>query len=88
MLYTRSGLWNSGPNVTGAINIYYSSTLEVSLLVYSIKCEDTNASSVAVCQKNATWLPDPAEYICPSSNTEKVSPEFGEHSKRLIITQK
>ena len=73
------------PNVTGDINIYYSSTVEGSQLVYNIKCGDKNASSVTVCQKNATWLPDPAEYICFSSNTETVSPELGEHSKRLII---
>lgn len=73
------------PIVSDDTDIYYSSTMEGSQLVYSIKCKDHNVSSVAVCQENATWLPDPAEYVCSSSNTETVAPEFGEHSKRSII---
>lgn len=71
------------PSVTGDANINYSSTLEGSQLVYSIKCEDKNISSIAVCQKHAIWLPDPAEYVCSSTNSETTPPEFVEHSKRL-----
>ena len=64
------------PSVTGDANINYSSTLEGSQLVYSIKCEDKNVPLVVVCQKNATWLPDPAEYVCSSSNSKTMSPEL------------
>jgi hypothetical protein len=73
------------PSTTGDTTIYYNSTLEGSELVYSIKCEDENVSSVAVCQKNATWLPDPTDYVCSSST---MSPEsnFVEQGKRLLLS--
>lgn len=73
------------PSVSdGEASIYYNSTLEGSQLEYSIKCENKNILSlVAVCQKNATWFPDPSEYVCTSSTSETMPPKSVEHSKRL-----
>ena len=64
-----------------------ASTIPVrSQLVYSIECRGENMSSVAVCQKSATWMPDPMEYVCSSNSLLTVSPDVIEHSKIEIMT--
>ena len=77
------GVPNITTNYPDITIIHYNGTLEGSSLLHAINCNNEIVSSTSVCQRNATWTPDPAEYVCLTSST--ASSDVVEQSEKYSL---